>query len=163
MNVGAGSRARATEYKCTVYRSKSEAIFARYLDLQTFAYAYFYEPVNIDGYSPDFFVLIDKSCWRPRSSGMHRIVAVFIEYKPAMPTKTYLNELAERFSLVRNKFDSTLFDLDFFCVYGSTYDPSFSGAFELQDGQWIDAEWNWAEQKEAKEAHEYRYDLETIE
>ena len=88
-----------TEYKGTVYRSKTEAIFARCLDLAGLEYQY--EP-SCDGavyfnendpepdynngipYTPDFIVSVGQFPYDRN---------LLIEVKPSVPSETYLNNL----------------------------------------------------------------------
>ena len=75
-----------TEYKGTVYKSKTEAIFARCLDLAGCAYKY--EPAIFkanDGYVPDFVVF-------DRDMNLY-----IIELKPSEPTEVYRDKLANYF------------------------------------------------------------------
>ena len=79
-------KAKKTEYMGTVFRSKSEAMFARLLDL-TCDTVWFYEPEQfrlVDKYVPDFLIIKKKEN-KPRLD--------FIEYKPKEPTASYLGNL----------------------------------------------------------------------
>jgi hypothetical protein len=87
-------KARPTEYKGVVYRSRSEAMFARWLELDVAEReldGFCYEPQDFEvgGWVPDFM------CWRvQKRNNKLSIDPVFIEYKPEIPTGTYLAELA---------------------------------------------------------------------
>jgi len=82
---------RPTEYAGVTFRSKSEAIFARFIDLKTKGSAkWVYESKNInrmtgERFNPDFMFFYATDCKRYH-------VAVVIEYKPAIPTDTYIEE-----------------------------------------------------------------------
>jgi hypothetical protein len=87
---------RPTEYKGVVYRSKSEAMFARFLELQVSGRrlgGFCYEPneMEIDGWIPDFLGWsLSKRSNRPC------ITYSLFEYKPKTPTATYLESLAKK-------------------------------------------------------------------
>lgn len=98
---------RPTEYKGIRYRSKSEAMFARFLELtietefsrnalsrNNFRGGFVYEPqwLSLGEYIPDFFF------WQVYAS-KHSEPAIYgsaIEYKPARPTATYIDEFGKR-------------------------------------------------------------------
>ena len=97
-------KAKPTEYKGIVYRSKCEAILARAIDLQ--GHEFIYEPerlIILDGmkeWCPDFSVMVlDGGFWDE----------LIVEYKPAMITDTYRECLSKRF----NKLSEGLSDLPF--------------------------------------------------
>lgn len=97
---------RPTEYAGTRFRSKSEAVFARCLELS--GYAWEYEPGEVAGHKWDF--LID----RRHLCGRYRERFVFIEYKPSEPTRSYVESLTER--MRHCPVESLL-------VYGSPWNP----------------------------------------
>jgi len=68
---------RRTEYKEIVFDSKSEAVFARTLDLAGIQWEY--HP-QTDGIHEWDFMAVDA-----------RGVETLVEYKPAMPTETYID------------------------------------------------------------------------
>lgn len=78
-------KAIPTEYKGTVFRSKSEAIFARAVDMcRCFSATWQYEPdFLVPGYTPDFKITFFNT------------VSIFLEYKPTKPTKTYVNRVKD--------------------------------------------------------------------
>lgn len=92
-----------TEYKGIIFKSKSEAMYARYLDLLDMNYslltvAWIYEPkwAEVNGWTPDFYVIIilyprDKN----RIKSIHEF---YIEYKPNEPTETYLKKCSKNFN-----------------------------------------------------------------
>lgn len=110
---------RRTEYNGICFRSKSEAVFARYLDMHLDEWSqigewmnktcphirnlslgsrggFEYEPKTlIDGWNPDFLL------WEvspPHGDKDHffwsipTVEMTYIEYKPSCPTSTYINE-----------------------------------------------------------------------
>jgi len=127
--------ARPTEYKGILYRSKSEAMFARYLELQNeYDVAWFsrvqrcwnlaqsgfiYEPelLKVGRWTPDFVrwsTMADthNHFWLPELS------YEVIEYKPSRPTDTYIAEFVERI----NKLGEKLQELD-----GATFASRMTG------------------------------------
>lgn len=71
-----------TEYRGIIFDSKSEAVFARTLDLANLQWGYHYQP-KYYGREWDFLV------------HGRRIPKTLIEYKPSMPTWTYINNLID--------------------------------------------------------------------
>lgn len=109
-------KARPTEYKGVRFRSKSEAIFARYLDLEAQERESIkrfqnnkkswnvicspcthieYEPhAKIKGWNPDFLVARCHYFYEPLSTVDYHEnsiwVYTYIEYKPVRPTDSYI-------------------------------------------------------------------------
>lgn len=80
-----------TEYAGTVFRSKSEAMFARWIDIGPLNRKWIYEPdfLKVGDYVPDFLMWgIGESPHRTE-----HIVAEVVEYKPSLPTSSYINRL----------------------------------------------------------------------
>jgi hypothetical protein len=118
-------KARPTEYKGVRYRSKSEAMFARFLELElderrymgshkgpwfnnglnNGASGFIYEPesLEVDGWKPDFLV---HQTWERIVQGYSLPVTDYqiIEYKPSKPTRTYAEEFALRCAVLFEKF-----------------------------------------------------------
>ncbi len=117
-------KARPTEYRGVRYRSKSEAMFARYLDLLIernytrttvssspwnhpsatgLSGGFIYEPrwQSDDGWTPDF-IKWDVGIGRVPDGGATPYFEIpilqydLIEYKPNRPTDTYVEEFARR-------------------------------------------------------------------
>ena len=104
-----------TEYKGIVFDSKSEAMFARTLDLIPVIDSWDYHPPKfITGSSHDFDFLVDWDAARQR---------LLIEYKPKRPTNTYLRNLIEKL-----RDEETIGPA--FVVYGSPYDYQNTGRDE---------------------------------
>jgi hypothetical protein len=102
---------RPTEYAGVRFRSKSEAVFARCLDLA--GHKWQYEPGLIAGHQWDF--LIDRKYSHGRfHSEKSRDRFVFIEYKPSEPTMAYVDSIIER--MRRCPVESLL-------VWGSPWKP----------------------------------------
>ncbi len=83
--MSASWQAKETEYLGTRFRSKSEAIFARAMDLAHPKIVWTYEPTISDykNYTTDFYVQLNDC-------------GFCIEYKPSMPTETYVTNLAKQ-------------------------------------------------------------------
>jgi hypothetical protein len=85
-----------TEYKGIIFDSKSEAVFARTLDLAcTDAYLWNYHPNGPHSkkiHPWDFYIRRPK-----KEMSMHEWNGdLLIEYKPSMPTRTYVKNLTEK-------------------------------------------------------------------
>ena len=75
-----------TEYKRIIFDSKSEAVFARTLDLG--GHQWSYHPPEHCGHVWDFLVF--------RVHMGNKSEQILVEYKPKMPTDTYVDELTNR-------------------------------------------------------------------
>jgi hypothetical protein len=75
-----------TEYNGIVFDSKSEAVFARTLDLG--GHRWIYHPPEHCGHVWDFLVFRAHMGSEP--------MPIFVEYKPQMPTNTYVDELTDK-------------------------------------------------------------------
>lgn len=106
-------QARRTEYRGVVFDSKSEAVFARCLDMVHVRWEY--HPEVESDHQWDFMVY-DIPAGRDGKP-----VSAIIEYKPAEPTDTYIEELIQ--SLAVNPVESLL-------VYGNPWTGP------LGDGDW---------------------------
>ncbi|MFN9583403.1 MAG: hypothetical protein ACK566_12170 [Bacteroidota bacterium] len=142
------TEARPTEYKGVRYRSKCEAMFARYLDLEReesvrcgFGPGGFeYEPsyLDVDGWKPDFLkwfvidqVVVGNFC----GPGIRYVV---IEYKPSRPTGTYIEEFVERVTKLRHRLLSSgcLFALEIEAAiyFGSVFNTDRDCFHWIPDG-----------------------------
>lgn len=93
-----------TEYKGVIFKSKSEAIIARAMDLLDLCWTYEPEVLRCkDGYVPDFIV-------------KGTMVNAVVEYKPAPVTQTYRDSLFERFERFHE------FGLSTILIIGSPFD-----------------------------------------
>jgi len=124
-----------TEYKGVVYRSKSEAMFARWIELSRKDCRFIYEPkLGVDGWRPDF--LLNGPCWLcDERGGTVFINCEVIEYKPAFPTKSYLeswfSKAKEWFEKYSNKNGIFYFSLSASVYYGSPFSDLRRGCFYL--------------------------------
>ena len=109
-----------TEYMGVVFRSKSEAMFARALDLTDNGFKWVYEP-NASGANHPHnwdFEILDS---RYRRGGPRRLL---IEYKPSMPTMTYADNLVEKIRPVADPRRSH--NIDSYIVWGSPFNPAIT-------------------------------------
>ena len=147
---------RPTDYRGIKFKSKSEAIMARSLDLEPTILAWEYEPTPFkldDGWIPDFWFI-----WKYKEPG---VKSAFIEYKPSEPTNVYINELKIRYL----KLDKKTPDLsNLLLIYGSPFDVHLKRSIieydkvekglqarEVVDFDFIIRKWD--------EAKQYRFDL----
>lgn len=137
---------RPTEYRGIVFRSKTEAITARALDLSL--YQWEYEPKQFessDGWVPDFW------CYRKSMDGFVEFV---MEVKPCRPTETYKSELANRFRGLPKTH------VNMMILYGSPFDVSIPRGFEiLRDWGWENHPGENRMSIKWDEAKRYRFDL----
>lgn len=145
--------ARPTEYRGVKFRSKSEAIFARALDLGKWVWKYEPEDMRLEnGWVPDFWIVMTKPV-NPT------IVSVVVEYKPSHITQTYLQELTSRMIALSDRMIQTSFGL----ATGSPWDHVEARKFTVltQNG--------WVESARLRkhtldlmgEALDYRFDLQS--
>lgn len=136
-----------TEYKGVVYRSKCEAMFARYLELdidehmalcegpfakdKTFGNGrggFVYEPwdLEIDGWKPDFLAW-SVFCRNDNEYPTVPIISnTIIEYKPSKPTKTYVAGFFKKCFRILNFYkteygEDTAYRTSFELYYGSCF------------------------------------------
>lgn len=173
-------RATPTEYKGIVFRSKSEAIFARCLDFwieedEDKIRHWLYEVGwNGKGTEKDFDFCITSS---NKSNAVLRNVA-FVEYKPSKPTDTYIKKWRNKSKLVINKYNSIidygfgiecmLVAFNFFgekneaIVYSALSDVYGMKTTAVQDNPYLERAVKFAVQvlQHKEEAKSYRFDLE---
>jgi len=143
-------KATPTEYKGVTYRSKCEAMFARYLELDGLeaasqsqfssrmggihvthdGFGFQYEPPTlIEGWNPDFLTWIVCT---PRADGIakgwfhHSIPSIrleFIEYKPQRPSEAYCKRFSTNTQLWMQAFgeSETARRTSFSIHYGNAY------------------------------------------
>ena len=142
-------KATPTDYAGTRFRSKSEAIVARAMDLADIEWVY--EPDEFDGYTPDFSVNLSVPGWSCLP------LSYLIEYKPSKPSDAYMENLGKK--IITDPYDG------FFVLYGSQYkkengfgilqvgdfSPSESGCFALCFADKV--------VEKMSEAFTYRFDL----
>lgn len=99
--------ATKTEYRGTVFDSKSEAVFARALDLAETLWAYHPPPPYHKSEHPwDFIVQVRHP---------HESKWTLVEYKPSAPTQVYLDNLTELMRSLPCVFESIV-------VWGNPWD-----------------------------------------
>lgn len=136
-----------TEYMGVRFRSKSEAIFARSLDLNQILWEY--EPkewTTMDLWRPDF-----KASWCHQQ---HKIAFALIEYKPRNVTNTYLENKYSQLKDIRQY----LYGISVWVACGNAFD-----AQRLLYGLDIETGWKCFENpplfRKIEEAARYRFDL----
>ncbi len=168
--------AKKTTYSNIVFKSKSEAIIARCFDLAeedfvntTIFWEYEPERFKIDDYAPDFIVKVGlKYKLNRKGRGVKDYILSFIhviEYKPKMPTDSYLQYWAENCAKINAKDVFGLIDV-FMLVIGSPYDDKGIQSFNLeykdkqvnllQGCNWIESIFSKTRIETAKR---YRFDL----
>lgn len=113
--------ARPTEYAGVVFRSKSEAVLARALDLHPECGGnWVYEPEMFktsDGWKPDFYFRLGTS---------DGIWSGIIEYKPSAPTETYVKRLKQYYDELRQNKELGVFG------FGLMIGNPWSGGYEVR-------------------------------
>lgn len=136
-----------TEYRGVRFRSKSEAIFARALELRKYT-TLEYEPrgFEVGGWCPDF--------WAVAQGTNNFITSLFIEYKPTSVTDSYKESLAEKFRLLGDKMHRSLRIL----ACGNAFEDRYE-TFYLNDSEWVEVEDKLRLFRNIKEASKFRFDL----
>lgn len=104
-----GMKAIKTEYRGVIFDSKSEAVFARTLDIA--GVHWIHHPGEHCGHPWDFLIVANS-------------IETLIEYKPAMPTMTYVRNLTEAMSA--NPVESIL-------IWGNPWNGKARGDFGRAD------------------------------
>ena len=151
--------ATPTEYNHTLFRSKTEAVFARALDLS--GHLWEYEPDwyhHGSGWVPDFFIA--SRAWRDgdTSEVKWRLFLMCMELKPSMPTDAYLNQLSQRFM----DMESRLIGVSENLVVCNPFEPDEPRVFLNHNrGYWT--EWSGKMPRRffsfVDEARKFRFDL----
>lgn len=165
--------ATPTEYRGVTYRSKCEAMFARYLVLngdddepRFKAFGFEYEP---DGFEVNGWKLDFLTWWVGVSVNViskHKIPTMFygwIEYKPSMPTKSYCKKLSKNFIKLASEmeyYDGLVIRSGFSLYYGSVF-TSERGIvnFDRSGNIFFDKEDDWLVNYE-DDVRSTRFDLE---
>lgn len=131
-----------TQYRNTVFRSKSEAVFARALDLSPLKLRWWYEPDHHASHNWDFEVLRPQydhccecgayplrceKCSAPYASTARWVL---LEFKPAEPTTQYVDNLTEK---ARPVVESAKTRMDSYVVWGSPW----NGPVGISPCSWI--------------------------
>lgn len=159
--------ARPTEYKGIVYRSKSEAMFARYLELSSYDWiasreggfpatvGFHYEPeyLDVNGWRPDFLVFYTSLPCEISRNARARIgkkysapetICHIVEYKPSRPTKTYVSEFIARCNCIFSNAYSDMLAYGAYAAiyYGSIFEPE-RGVIAIIDDEGEDEGFDW--------------------
>jgi hypothetical protein len=156
--------ASPTEYRGVVYRSKSEAMFARYLEIaerQCDRCLVYYEPKSllVDGWTPDFLV---TEIFQSIDFGCVRVESFVIEYKPSRPTKTYIKKFVARCDVLLSRIEINHLNRPRFFIYtGSPWsEDSFAAEYyKTEDGWDLSLCKGWLDDSTRKELLATRFDL----
>jgi hypothetical protein len=173
-----------TDYKGVRYRSKSEAVFARYLDLwleedsgikgamnndsRVGIGGFQYEPEPpIGNWNPDFIVWRVFPPRKPRLSTcllntMPFLDSEYIEYKPALPAISYLEEWSRKIKQVRRliktgQYFSHHISTRFSVFYGSPFSDRDRGRIVFGFNKVSHEEYDWVDYFPS--LMDYRFDL----
>lgn len=160
-----------TEYKGVRFKSKSEAMFAAYFRTMYYPFlTLFYEPLwaKTETYQPDFVFACKHG---------DAIALDVIEYKPRLPTETYLENLKEGMSQIITSLKSPATpEVNAYVYHGTFFDLKDSiktGLLKLDVDKRIWAKevyetncgidlWTWANSSDIiKEVCAIRFDLPT--
>lgn len=161
-----------TEYRGVTYRSKCEAMFARYLVLRSDdepqptckASGFEYEPdgFEVNGWNLDFLAWrVGVSTNDVSKCKIPTIYYEWIEYKPSFPTKSYCKKLAANFISLASKleyYDGLVIRSGFCLYYGSVFTED-RGVLHFESGCVLNDEHDWLEFYE-DDVRSTRFDLE---
>lgn len=170
-------KAVPTEYRGIRYRSKSEAMFARWLELNgsslaigrcglVLASGFDYEPYGLavdDTDNQGRAWLVDFLYWNVVSNINDTATYVpiihysLIEYKPSRQTQTYLNSLGKKFEWLK-QHNAYLVSSRFYCFYGSVFNES-RDILTYKEGAWSSSGVDWLAGSE-DDILSIRFDLE---
>ena len=181
-------KAIPTEYKGVRFRSKSEAVFARYLDrlldelnlrntpdpesprvVRHAGAGFEYEPKTlIPGWCPDFLVW---QCYPPMAHdkyvlwNMPSLTFEFIEYKPSRPTDTYLDNWRKKYSewqrlAVQGAVNSAA-RTSANIYYGSPFSSASRGVINMDAYDCCDTDKDYDWVCHYHDLLDYRFDLQT--
>lgn len=149
--------ARPTEYKGVLYRSKSEAMFARWLDLSSKS-QFFYEPIGFPK-CVDFLAIEHAAEMIPYGIVLQPSYAA-IQYKPSRPTRAYVAEMDREKDAIFQACEDIHPGQSLCCLmYGSVWSDS-RGMFIFRSGEHPhEVTDDWLEPCRLA-VMDYRYDLE---
>ncbi len=164
----ANFEATPTEYRGVTYRSKCEAMFARYLVLRDSkgckASGFEYEPDGFEEHGWNLDFLAWRSLSFVNSVSKHKIPTMFyewIEYKPSFPTKSYCDKLSKNFCKLAEKMeyhDGLVLRSGFCLYYGSVF-TEVRGVIDFLHGRVCNDEHDWLAGYE-DDIRSTRFDLE---
>jgi len=161
---------RPTEYRGVTYRSKCEAMFARWLDHQYCPETQLiqYEPTwaSCGEYVPDFLTQSPVMLHHRDNNHIAKFATCIelIEYKPSMPTITYCNTVMKKLKTVADRELAHIDEVTEILLsvyFGSVY-TNDRGVFRVNPvgGCRQPIAMNWLTIYE-KQIREYRFDLES--
>lgn len=148
--IPANLKAVPTEYKGIVFRSKSEAIFCRAMELRGYP-IWEYEPKRWqtkDGWTPDFWFIGRNQ--KPK----YKIASILVEYKPGDVTDTYLDKTLQRLQELGDKTHGHAFVV----ACGSTWNETRK-VWHFTGESWSPEEKAYRLFLKLEEASRFRFDL----
>lgn len=155
--------ARLTEFRGITYRSKSEAMFALWLEFKYPTAVVEYEPdwAELDDYVPDFVCSLPIPAYPTQRMCVFETWVAIIEYKPSRPTFTYLDDVSKKIRSIAKREGNIATKISAFVYWGSVYTEG-RGVFTIScDGSAYetDTPMNWLGIHE-KTIRDFRFDLE---
>lgn len=169
-------KARPTEYRGVVYRSKSEALLARRMEISDLINGFVYEPdFPSELWRPDFMYwkispplttasdeLMGKSLIERLYRTQPTTDVVYAEYKPKRPTKTYINQWCHAICEFNELIDGVINDIvrsyHFYIYIGGFYSKPESLYWD--NGEVVEGEHDWLTEDQKQICLETRFDLE---
>lgn len=137
-----------TEYGGVLFRSKSEAIFARNLDLLHGIWEYEPERLRVNDWCPDFLL--------HARFAKHMLGFFIIEYKPTLPTDAYFAHARKRFADLDSATGKMLWSGIIAC--GSAFNR-IRHSFAIDNDRWVDKEDTLNLFRFIETASRFRFDL----
>jgi len=160
--------ARKTEYKGIEFRSKSEAMFALWLDLKhtDMTTEWEYEPqwAAVGNYVPDFVIRRMREDYFAGNIGLFMNEICFFEYKPARPTGTYLRDICGKLHTAcvntAKLSTKTRLTVGAAIIFGSIYTADRGMYYVQRDGSYSvdNQDFDWIGDHH-HELTKYRFDL----
>lgn len=149
--MNATLKPRPTEYLGILFRSKSEAMFARWIDSMGVQWDYEPEALRVGEWRPDFVM-------QPNAS-QGEIQIFVVEYKPRLPTKAYLGDFSGRFAALSEK--NSLFKMEAIVACVDWFSDSENTLLALMpDGTFGEQVVEWLPNERQKEkVRQFRFDL----
>lgn len=157
---------RPTEYRGITYRSKCEAMFARWLEHQYCPETQLiqYEPrwASCGEYVPDFLTQSPVMLHHRDNTDIAKFATCIelIEYKPSRPTSTYINDVSQKLLRIADEVIRERLSVPYvmcFLYWGSVYSPDRGRVnFGHTEHVYNEADWIGSHQDDLRH---YRFDL----
>jgi hypothetical protein len=163
-----------TEYKGIVFDSKSEAIFARAMDIQNaeternskMFWHYHPERFTMNDYCPDFSIQLWSKIYDGKKFDQLTQSVILIEYKPAAPTQTYVDKIRSYYDALKEKDHYNVIDYILIC-YGNVFESESLKVIQIysdSSGNTISKDSSYITdnifcKEYISEARNYRFDL----